>query len=687
MKNKHRRMELLAPAGNLETAVAALAAGADAVYLGLGKFNARSRAENFQYRDLARLLEFAHSNGQKVYITLNTLIKESELPDLLLILSEISKLMPDAVIVQDLGVLYIIRRYFPQLTVHASTQMNIHNSAGIKLLEKLGVKRVILERQITLDELKKIAAATTMELEVFIHGSLCISLSGRCLLSNYAENASGNRGMCRQLCRRNYRFDVNSPLKAALSPMDMQCMELLPELEKLNIASLKIEGRLRGPDYVVPVVKAYRKALDELPEISPESFNMIRHTISRPAATGGYPGFGKWLQDEPQAVFGCNCGTIKAVNANGITVMLTKRIHLGDKLRIVDRNNASLAGFELTEIVKDNHKVTAANGGSTVFIPGKFPYLDGINHLYKIGENGYDCKRLAANLPEGRKHIPLEIVLDAEGLHVSCKELPEFEFHSENFAPAQKCGVTVEDLQSVFNTQFEQYCGKVQSVNISGSWFIPKSVLKNLRRELFNAMLPRLRQLEKQPDSGQKALLRFQSEYHRQAAASATAELPENTLHIPGFIAENDLAFWRKRIRSAAQQGVKDFAVGNLHGIMLLKDELKALDNINIYAVYPLPAANSQAVKLLQLLQVAAVMPWVELPQAERNNLAGKSPLAMLELPEDCELLATRVPLKFSKLLDKHQQAYKVVYDAGEKLYKLYGETPAVKKFSGAEVY
>ena len=145
-------MELLAPAGNLETAVAALAAGADAVYLGLGKFNARSRAENFQYRDLARVLEFAHSNGQKVYITLNTLIKESELPDLLLILSEISKLMPDAVIVQDLGVLYIIRRYFPQLTVHASTQMNIHNSAGIKLLEKLGVKRVILERQITLDD-------------------------------------------------------------------------------------------------------------------------------------------------------------------------------------------------------------------------------------------------------------------------------------------------------------------------------------------------------------------------------------------------------------------------------------------------------------------------------------------------------------------------------------------------------
>ena len=687
MKKNSHKMELLAPAGNLETAVAALNAGADAVYLGLGKFNARSRAENFRYADLARLLEFAHSNGQKVYITLNTLIKESELPELLMTLSEIVKLMPDAVIVQDLGVLYIIRRYFPQLTVHASTQMNIHNSAGIRLLEKLGVKRVILERQITLEELKKIANATSMELEVFIHGSLCVSLSGRCLLSNYAESASGNRGMCRQLCRRNYRLHADAPLKASLSPMDMQCMELLPELEKLNIASLKIEGRLRGPDYVVPVVKAYRKALDELPEMSPEALNMIRRTISRPAAMGGYPGFSKWLQNDPQAVFGCNCGAIKSVNGNGITVALSKRIHLGDKLRIVDRNNASLAGFELTEIVKDNRKVTAANGGSTVFIPGKFPYLDGENHLYKIGENGYDCKRIAANLPEAHKRIALDIALDAEGLHVSSNDLPGFEFHSESFAAAQKCSVTAEDLQSVFNTKFEQYCGQVQNITIDGNWFAAKSVLKNLRRELFTAILPRLRQLEKQPDSGQKALLRFQSEYRSQTPAENTAKLPENTLHIPGFIAENDLDLWRKRIKNAAQQGIRNFAVGNIHGIILIKDTLKVLENINIYAVYPLPAANSQAVKLLQLLQVKAVMPWVELPQTERDDLAGKSTLSLLELPKDCELLATRVPLKFSKLLDKHQQAYKVVYDAEEKLYKLYGETPAVEKFAASEIY
>ena len=687
MKNNLRKMELLAPAGNLETAVAALQAGADAVYLGLGKFNARNRAENFKPHDLARLLEFAHSNNQKVYLTLNTLIKESELAELLTALGDIARLNPDAVIVQDLGVLYIIRRYFPQLTVHASTQMNIHNSCGIRLLEKLGVKRVILERQITLEELKKIAAATSMELEVFIHGSQCISLSGRCLLSNYAENASGNRGMCRQLCRRNYRSHADAPLKASLSPMDMQCMELLGELQKLNIASLKIEGRLRGPDYVVPVVKAYRKALDELPQIAPETLNMIRRTISRPAGTGAYYGFGKLLQSEPQAVFGCNVGVIKSANASGMFVKLTGRIHLGDKLRIVDGNNGSLAGFELTAIQLNQKKVSAANAGNIVFIPGKFPFMDGENHLYKIGENGYDCKRLAASLPEPRRKFMLDIALDENGLHAVSKDIADFEFHSESFAPAQKCSVSEADLQSVFNYNDESYRLETASVSVSGQWFIAKSVLKELRRELFTALLPKIREMEKQPENSHKAMLRFQSEYRAMQAADCRSTLPEKVLNIPGFIAEGDLEHWRKKIAGSFKQGVRDFAIGNIHGIMLIKDALKKLDSVNIYTVYPLPAANSQAVRLLQFLQVKAVTPWVELPQAEHDKLCKKSVLPLLPLPEDCELLATRVPLKFKQILDKHQAAYKVIYDPVEKLCKLYGTEPAVEKFLNSEVY
>ncbi|MBR2356749.1 MAG: U32 family peptidase [Lentisphaeria bacterium] len=686
MSSLLRKMELLAPAGNLETAVAAFRAGADAVYLGLGKFNARNRAENFDQKSLAKLLDFAHSLKKKVYLTLNTLITEQELPELFTQIAAIAQLPLDAVIVQDLGVLYILRRYFPHITVHASTQMNIHNSCGIKLLEHLGVKRVILERQITLEELTKISQSTTMELEVFIHGSLCLSLSGRCLLSNYAEKASGNRGMCRQLCRRNYKTSENAPIRAALSPRDMQCMELLPKLAELNIASLKIEGRLRGPDYVVPVVKAYRQALDGLPEISGEALTMIRRTISRPTSSGAYHGFDRMLDKVPQAVFGCNVGVIKSCGRNGLTVLLTGRIHLGDKLRVVTATNASIAGFELTEILLNGKSCSSANSGKLVTIPGKYPFMEGENHLYKIGENGYDHKRQAASLAEALQIVPLALELDDQGLHISSPMVPEFEFHSESFAAAQRCSVTADDLQSVFSTASGQWRGEVKSVKISGEWFIPKSVLKDLKKELFTALLPHLKAAGA-ASAQSRAMLKFQRDHRSMIPAAQTLHLPENTLHIPGFIAEGDLEKYRNIIRQAARQNCRSFAVGSLHGFMLLKEALGLLKDIDIYAVYPLAAANSQAVKLLEYLKCKAVMPWVELPSSAKEKLFEHSTLPLLDLPEKCELLATRIPLKDKVLLDKNQQRYHVEYDPDEKLYKLYGDSDALKNFAGNDIY
>ena len=688
-KHNFHRPELLAPAGNLETAVAAFSAGADAVYLGLGKFNARNRAENFQLKDLARLQEYARRLNKKVYVTLNTLVTESELPEFFTFVSEVARMQPDAVIVQDPGVIYMLRRYFPHLTLHASTQMNIHNSCGIKMLEYLGVKRVILERQITLEELRTIARQTTMELEVFVHGSLCISLSGRCLLSNYAENASGNRGMCRQLCRRNYRTAPDSAVKPYLSPQDLQIMQELPELAKLKIASLKIEGRLRGPDYVVPVVKAYRKALDELPELE-EPLNMIRRTISRPAGSGALYGFDKLISSDPQAVFGRKAGEITAVNHNGMTVRLCDRIHLGDKLRIINSTSASLSGFELTQIFSRNQEVSSANSGSTVFIPGRFPAADGVLHLYKMGENGYDFKRQAGALPEPRQGINLAIELDENGLHITAPELLEFEFHSENFASAEKCAVSEQDLQEVFSATSDSLRGNVVSVKISGKWFAPRSVLKNLRRELFTALQREISKIAAQPTNTDRAKLRFFRDYQAiKPAVNINAEMPEaaKSMALPGFIAEGDLKMWQDRIQTAYQNGIRNFTIGGLFGIMLLKTAIGSLKGLDISAVYPLPAANSQAVRLLEYLGVKSFMPWVELPQSLRNELLLHSVLPALPLPEDCELLATRAPLRGKKLIDKNGQTYKIVWDKAEKLCKIYGEKPAPEQFAAAEIY
>ncbi|MBR2720799.1 MAG: U32 family peptidase, partial [Lentisphaeria bacterium] len=284
-------MELLSPAGNLELALAAFDGGADAVYCGLaGAFNARMRAENFTLETLGKLIRFANENGKRVYVTFNTLIKENELGTMFENLSELAKLRPDALIVQDAGVIYTVRKYFPELKLHASTPMGIHNSAGVKVMENLGISRVILERQITLPELKKISENSNIELEVFIHGSLCCSLSGRCLLSGHLFNQSGNRGQCKQPCRRSYTANGQSGF--FLSPGDLCGLSILDELRSANVASLKIEGRLRTPDYVWKTARAYRTLLDAPAENRAEAYieaeNILNTALSRRKTLGFY---------------------------------------------------------------------------------------------------------------------------------------------------------------------------------------------------------------------------------------------------------------------------------------------------------------------------------------------------------------------------------------------------------------
>ena len=175
---KKQLPELLAPAGTPASALAAFDAGADAVYAGLNKFNAREREENFDADTMAKIVDYAHRNRKKVYVTLNTLIKECELPEIVEMLAALKEISPDALLVQDLGVLRIAREYFPSLELHGSTQMGFHNSAGIAIAKQLGLKRVVLERQVTMEELRKIRSKTDLEIEVFVHGALCCSLSG-----------------------------------------------------------------------------------------------------------------------------------------------------------------------------------------------------------------------------------------------------------------------------------------------------------------------------------------------------------------------------------------------------------------------------------------------------------------------------------------------------------------------------
>jgi len=256
----NNKIELLAPAGNPESLNAAIGEGADAVYLGMKDFNARLRTKNFSYNQIEALTYKLHSMNKKVYITFNTVFEQRESVRVYQALKYLEAVGVDAVIVQDTGVIKMIRDYFPGLKIHASTQMNISTSKGVNLLSKKGVSRVVLSRECTLEDIKSIKKATNTELEVFIHGALCISYSGLCLFSSFFGGKSANRGACTQPCRRLY--DSGTKDGFYFSPDDLCLADYIPFFMDIGIASLKIEGRMRSAEYVGKVVRGYRYLID-----------------------------------------------------------------------------------------------------------------------------------------------------------------------------------------------------------------------------------------------------------------------------------------------------------------------------------------------------------------------------------------------------------------------------------------
>src|ERR1700728_1626194 len=283
-----RLPELLAPVGDWDCAKAAVENGADAIYFGLEKFNARMRAHNFTEADLPKLMEFLHRRGVKGYVTFNTLVFENELADAEKYLRAIISAGVDAAIVQDVGICRLIRKLSPDFPIHASTQMTITSAGGVEFARELGCNLVVLARECSIKEIEKIQAAQTqtnsalrevavrkdphsaLPLEVFIHGALCVAYSGQCLTSEALGGRSANRGECAQACRMPYDLisdGKEGPLgdrRYLLSPQDLAGLEVLPQLVQTGVTSLKIEGRLKSPEYVANITRIYRQALDKL---------------------------------------------------------------------------------------------------------------------------------------------------------------------------------------------------------------------------------------------------------------------------------------------------------------------------------------------------------------------------------------------------------------------------------------
>lgn len=275
------KTEILAPVGGNEQLLAAVRSGADAVYFGAASFNARRNAENFSDADFLSAVRYCRERGVKAYITLNTLIKDSEMNEFSETLALIAKSGADAVIVQDMGVFERVRSCCPDIPVHASTQMAVHNVSGAKLLESLGFARIVLARELSIKEIREITSSVKTEIEVFVHGAHCMSASGMCYMSSVFGARSGNRGLCAQPCRLNFRYKNR---EYALSLKDMCLSDNINELIEAGVTSLKIEGRMKRPEYVAAAVTAYKRAVKgEKPDIT-----ALQNIFSRSGFTNGY---------------------------------------------------------------------------------------------------------------------------------------------------------------------------------------------------------------------------------------------------------------------------------------------------------------------------------------------------------------------------------------------------------------
>ena len=352
-------VELLAPAGTFEKMETAFRFGADAVYFAGKKFGLRAFAGNFSDNEIMEATTYAHSIGKKVYITINILAHEGDFIGLKEYLDELVKAKVDAVIVSDLGIIEFIKENAPSLTVHVSTQANILNSYAINFMYKMGVKRVILARELSIEEIKQIRKRIPkdLELESFVHGAMCISYSGRCLLSNYLTGRDANRGACTQPCRWEYtiteksrkgeEYEIQEDDRGTyiLNSKDMMMIEHLKELEDAGVTSFKIEGRMKSPYYVANVVNAYRYAIDNMDSLTEKDYEMLKKelckTSHRKYTTGFYLGAkDKECLESSMPVQTSEFMASVLSNGDGEKVLIEQRnrFKVGDTLEVLSPN-------------------------------------------------------------------------------------------------------------------------------------------------------------------------------------------------------------------------------------------------------------------------------------------------------------------------------------------------------------
>ena len=488
-------IELLAPCGNMESLKAAIAAGCYAVYLSGKIFSARAYANNFSNEELEIAINMCHLYGVKTYITVNTLIYENEVESFLNYIEFIHRLGVDAIIMQDLGMIDLVRKTFPNLEIHASTQAHIHNLEGTKLMEELGIKRVVLARETPIELIKEIKDNTNIELEVFIHGALCISYSGQCLMSSLIGGRSGNRGTCSQCCRMPYdlikdgkRLNKN---KYLLSTKDLNTIYNIDKLIDIGVHSLKIEGRMKRPEYVYMVVSLYRKAIDSylnkgIIDITDNDIKDIKKLFNRDFTKGFifHENNDNFTNTYRPNHMGVDLGKVINYKNNYVTIKLNDSLNLQDGIRFLSDD----IGMTITNMYKNKKSIKSAYKGDiiSIYIKNKisinskvlkttdYQQLLNINQLINISKKVLIDININID-----KSIKLEISDNINKIEVFSNEL-EIAINK----PTTKEDI-IKQISKLGNTVY-----KINKLNINynNNLFIPIKLLNELRREAINKL-------------------------------------------------------------------------------------------------------------------------------------------------------------------------------------------------------
>lgn len=466
--------EILAPAGGAEALRAAVINGADAVYLGLDRFSARAGADNFTFENLREWVRYAHLYGVKVYVAVNTVIKDAELPQALEAVACARECRADAIIVQDIGLIREIRRIMPDVVLHGSTQMGVHNLEGALFARALGLKRVVLSRETSLSEIRRIRAATDLELEYFVHGALCVAFSGNCYVSSALAGLSGNRGRCLQLCRKRYAAECDGKRAEGywLSPADICLADRLRELTDAGITSFKIEGRLKRKEYVGEVTRLYKKALSQ--PLDADDAARLKLLFNRGEFCAAYLAGKDVVYPALQSHLGLKVGRVTSVVGKKAAFVLTGHpkgviVEKGDGLKFV--RNGREVGNALSTGERDTTFVGSVRTGDDVRLTTSNALLREICSRER---------RLAV-------YVTARVTCGEPALFTALCDGVTVERSGPIVGRAERAPLCAEDIERTLKK-----CGVYFSVRVDattdGRSFVPQSALNELRRELYDAL-------------------------------------------------------------------------------------------------------------------------------------------------------------------------------------------------------